>query len=242
MARRSAQGWNGPDGMYRTNVWLIVVVVCSAFAATPSRVVAQTPAEPAPPPPAAPVAAPPEQPTTGTLTGVITAQSSGKPLAGVKVTVAGQTVTTDSTGRYTLELPPGEYEVRIAALAYQPTLLKGPHVEAGAITTVNAALNPAVVSRSSANLDVIEVYGEVTRASESSQIQRRLQASSVAETVSAETIRKLPGGDVSSVAKRVPSVTVVETGDGEKILCVRGLCSRYTIGLVDGALLPSTNP
>jgi hypothetical protein len=196
-------------------------------------------------PPAAPVPAAteaPPEPTTGTLTGVITARSSGKPLPGVKVTAGGKSATTDATGRFTLELPPGAYEVRLTSLAYQPTVLKGPHVEAGATTTVNAGLNPAVVARSSANLDVIEVYGEVTRASESTQIARRLEASSVSEAVSAETIRKLPGGDVASVAKRVPSVTVLETQDGEKIICVRGLCSRYTIGLVDGALLPSTNP
>jgi hypothetical protein len=181
-------------------------------------------------------------PTTGVLTGTITARSTGKPLVGVKVTAGGKTATTDASGTFRLELPPGAYEVRLASLAYQPTVLKGPHVEAGAITTVNASLNPAVVSRSSANLDVIEVYGEVTRASESTQIERRLQEAAVAETVSAETIRKMPGGDVASIAKRVPSVTVVETQDGEKILCVRGLCNRYTIGLVDGALLPSTNP
>lgn len=210
---------------------------------TSLRSAAADPPAPAPPPAAVPTAAlVPPAPTTGTLTGVITARASGKPLPGVKVSAGGKATTTDASGRFALELPPGAYEVRLTSLAYQPTLLQGPHVEAGATTTVNASLNPAVVSRSSANLDVIEVYGEVTRASEATQITRRLEAASVSEAVSAETIRKLPGGDVASIAKRVPSVTVVETQDGEKILCVRGLCSRYTIGLVDGALLPSTNP
>jgi hypothetical protein len=222
---------------------LVSALTAGALASARADPPAPAPAPTPPPAPAAPGAVAPEPlPTTGTLTGVITARSSGKPLNGVKVTAGGKTTTTDAAGRFSLELPPGDYEVRLASLAYQPTVLKGPHVEAGATTTVNASLNPAVVARSSANLDVIEVYGEVTRASESTQISRRLEAAAVSEAVSAETIRKLPGGDVAAVAKRVPSVTIFETQDGEKIICVRGLCSRYTIGLVDGALLPSTNP
>jgi hypothetical protein len=225
--------------MHRRNGWLRRLALVVLLVASTGRVLAQ-PRAPSPPQPAP--AAPEPSPTTGTLAGIITARASGKPLVGVKVEAGGRSTTTDASGRFSLALPPGQYEVRLASLAYQPTVLKGPHVEAGAITTVNASLNPAVVSRSSANLDVIEVYGEVTRASESTQIARRLEAAGVSETVSAETIRKLPGGDVASVAKRVPSVTVSETQDGEKVLCVRGLCSRYTIGLIDGALMPSTNP
>src|SRR5262245_16615097 len=156
--------------MDRTDGWLRLLALLGLLAATTGRVAAEPPGapeSPAPPPPgtSAPVAVVP-QPTTGTLTGVITARASGKPLVGVKVTAGGKTTTTDASGRFSLELPPGDYEVRLASLAYQPTVLKGPHVEAGAITTVNASLNPAVVSRSSANLDVIEVYGEITRASE----------------------------------------------------------------------------
>jgi hypothetical protein len=219
------------DGWRRCGALVLVMLLATAGVGL---------AQPATPAGAPEVALAP--PTTGTLTGTITARASGKPLVGVKVTAGGLSTTSDAAGRFTLTLPPGPYEVRLASLAYQPTVLKGPHVEAGAITTINASLNPAMVARSSANLDVIEVYGEVTRASESTQIARRLEAASVSETVSAETIRKLPGGDVASVAKRVPSVTVSETQDGEKILCVRGLCSRYTIGLIDGALMPSTNP
>jgi hypothetical protein len=71
---------------------------------------------------------------------------------------------------------------------------------------------------------------------------RRLEAPEVSDSISAEIIRKLPGSDAAAVAKRVPSVTIQATQDGEKIICVRGLCNRYTIGLVDGLLLPSTNP
>jgi hypothetical protein len=224
---------DGVRTLGRRLAWALVLVcatVSAGAAEEPSA--APTSAESAAAPPGA----------TGTLTGVITVRATGKPLAGVKITAGGLSTTTDAAGRFTLELPPGRYDFRLASLAYQSVVIEGVEVAAGQVTVTNAALNPAVVSRSSANLDVVEVYGEVTRASESTQIARRLEAGAVSETVSAETLRKLPGGDVASVAKRVPSVTVVETPDGEKILCVRGLCNRYTLGLVDGALLPSTNP
>jgi hypothetical protein len=56
---------------------------------------------------------------TGNVAGVVTDQATGKPLAGVTVTVSGpalqgeQTEFTDASGRYIVtELPPGEYVVR----------------------------------------------------------------------------------------------------------------------------------
>src|SRR5579859_7732097 len=56
---------------------------------------------------------------TGNVAGIVTDQTTKKPLAGVTVTVSGaalqgeQTEFTDSSGRYIItELPPGEYMVR----------------------------------------------------------------------------------------------------------------------------------
>jgi Carboxypeptidase regulatory-like domain/TonB-dependent Receptor Plug Domain len=56
---------------------------------------------------------------TGNIAGIVTDEATGKPLAGVTVTVSGpalageQTEFTDSAGRYIVtELPPGEYLVR----------------------------------------------------------------------------------------------------------------------------------
>src|SRR2546425_4478667 len=54
-------------------------------------------------------------PTTGTIAGVVTAQETGAPLPGARVTVAGTELGADaaSDGRYTIAaVPPGTYRLR----------------------------------------------------------------------------------------------------------------------------------
>src|SRR5262245_15741840 len=121
MARRSHQGRNGTGRMDWENSSVGIALAVGLLAATAGAAFGQPAGETAPPAPAtAPAAVAPPLPATGTLTGVITAQATGKPLVGVKVTVGSQTTTTDASGRFSIELPPGDYVVRLAALAYQP--------------------------------------------------------------------------------------------------------------------------
>src|SRR5688572_11279499 len=172
------------------------------------------------------------------VSGTVRDRALGGPLAGVLVEVVGGGSTrTDAQGRYTVPAAPGRRDLRFSAPTFRTTT-GSVDVPPDGTATLHAALSPA----SLASVEVLEVVAEATQGSESTQLQRRLEAQAVSDVLSAEIIRKMPGSDVATVAKRVPSVTVRETQDGEKIICVRGLCNRYTIGLVDGALLPSTNP
>jgi TonB-dependent receptor len=177
---------------------------------------------------------------TGVIEGTVRDGRSTAPIvdAGVEAVGTGQSVRTGPSGSFTLRVPEGTNEIRVVAPFYRTETRSGVAVSAGGTTRLDVALEPS----GAAEVEVLEIVAEAGGDSESNQLMRRLQAPMVAETISAEIIRKLPGSDAASVAKRVPSVTVQSTEDGEKILCVRGLCNRYTIGLVDGMLLPSTNP
>lgn len=177
---------------------------------------------------------------TGTIRGVVTDAGTGKPVvgAGAEALGTGVSATTGPSGSFVLTVPAGTHQVRIYAPFYRSALVEDVRVAPGGTATANASLSPAAASA----VEVIEVVAEATKESESGELSRRLSAPVVSDSISAEIIRKLPGSDVASVAKRVPSVTIQSTPDGEKIICVRGLCNRYTIGLVDGLLLPSTNP
>jgi TonB-dependent receptor len=176
----------------------------------------------------------------GTIRGIVKDATTGAPVvgAGAEALGTGISARTGPSGAFTLTVPAGTHQVRIYAPFYRSALIEDVAVTPGGTATANASLKPAAAS----SVEVIEVVAEATKGSESGELNRRLQAPVVADTISAEIIRKLPGSDVASVAKRVPSVTIYDTPDGEKVICVRGLCNRYTIGLVDGLLLPSTNP
>jgi hypothetical protein len=52
---------------------------------------------------------------TGTLSGMVRNTSDCTPVAGAMVSTAGKSVTTDSNGRYSLQLAPGPYQVSVSA-------------------------------------------------------------------------------------------------------------------------------
>ena len=87
----------------------------------------------------------------GTITGQVTEDGSGTPVAGVSVTVAGTDLpvaTTDAAGRYLIEdVPGGLYQLELAAEGYEPLVVEQVDVVNGEVTTVDVALTraPAVV-------------------------------------------------------------------------------------------------
>src|SRR5438128_1461908 len=84
---------------------------------------------------------------TGTITGRVTNAEDQKPLdrAVVRVLVAtGATVASGATradGTYRLEVAPGSYQVRIAAVGFGPKEYPNTTVGSGSTVTVNAALS-----------------------------------------------------------------------------------------------------
>ena len=101
---------------------------------------------------------------TGVLTGTVTDQSSGQPLAGATVTASGPasaTVTTGSNGSYTMTLPIGTYTVSASMTLYHTRTVTGVVIQANLTTTRNFALLPAfgsitgVVTRSTTGAPVV---------------------------------------------------------------------------------------
>jgi len=85
----------------------------------------------------------PTAPTTGGLTGTVTNASSGAPVAGATVSVAGKTATTASDGSYAISgIAGGAYTMTVSAAGYQ-TWSSTVTVTNGITTTVNVALMPS---------------------------------------------------------------------------------------------------
>jgi hypothetical protein len=60
-------------------------------------------------------ARPPDEPQTGGLEGVVTNLATAAPIAGARISAAGQEILSDAQGRYRLALPEGIYDVRAEA-------------------------------------------------------------------------------------------------------------------------------
>jgi len=172
---------------------------------------------------------------SGTISGVVLDKSTGDPVidAGVELVGTAQKTRTDLDGKYTLKVPPGAYTVRVFAAGYQSVRIDKLQVAAGSVSTGDAVLPAA----GEAGIEVVEVVAEAAKAAEATQIIKRKSAAVVSETVSAEVIKKTPGGDAAAVVKRVPSVTV-----RDDFVYVRGLGERYTTAELNGSRLPSPDP
>ncbi|WP_125637369.1 S8 family serine peptidase [Nonomuraea sp. WAC 01424] len=80
---------------------------------------------------------------TGTLTGTINDKSSGKPLAGVRVTATGPRTldtVTGSDGAFRLYLDPGDYSVSTALFGFDASVVDGVRLATGASVTRDLAL------------------------------------------------------------------------------------------------------
>jgi len=183
-----------------------VFVLWFLFCAGPAVVAAQTPA--------------------AVLEGRVTEAASGDPAAQVNVAVRGDGqrtgTTTDSTGRYRLPLPPGDYRVVWSAVQYEPAVREVTLSE-GQTRTVDVTL-----STKAYNLNEIVV--------ESGEFGRE-QATTTLQTVSPAAIERQDAGDVSELAPLIPATHVQTNSRGQTILYFRNAGDRQVGQFFDGALL-----
>jgi len=92
----------------------------------------------------------------GSITGRVTAQTSGEPVFGARVTAHASTggdvgnATTDEEGRYRISVPSGTYSVLVRHVSFNQTTIPNVAVTAGAVAEANVVLDqrPRVLPRS----------------------------------------------------------------------------------------------
>jgi hypothetical protein len=194
--------------------------------ATPSQ-------EPGPSSEASP-AEPERPPSRGGIRVRVADSRTGDPVieARVEVVKGGRGTTfTDAEGRAEIDVPSGQYELRITADFYRPRRV--------AVTLVRGA--PTTILRLRADEGVVQevvVVGRPDTSTEAVQIVRRQKSATVSDAISAEQISRSPDSSAGDAVKRVVAATVQ---DG-KYVVVRGLGGRYTSTLLNGVPLPSPDP
>lgn len=152
--------------------------------------------------------------------------------APVVVVGRGARTMTDYDGRYALDLPPGTYVLRSYYDLYEPARVENVVVHAGACTQADIELG---VDTATGEEVVIEVRAE--SGSSASQLRMRRESPATQDAVSSEEMARAPDSSASDAARRVVGVSV-----RDDYLFVRGLGGRYVVTLMNGVLLPSTDP
>ena len=167
--------------------------------------------------------------------GMLLDESTGVGLPAATITVLGtskQTVITELDGSFVISLPPGKYALNFFTPLYdaKSTTVE---VRAGASTELALSLEPSASSE-----EVIEVRGKIDTRTESASLAVRRAATVVSDGVSAQEISRTAASNASEAMKRVVSVSILDN----KYVALRGLEGRYVTTLLNGIVLPSTEP
>ncbi len=171
----------------------------------------------------------------GTLTGTVVSSDEGKPLETARILVRGSTAEaqTGPDGRFSLTLPPGEWDISVIHPDFSTASRQGVEVESKEETSIDIELTPAAVRLSAFRVAIPRIEGGTVQL-----MEERKESSAATEVMGAEEFSKTGDSTAAGALKRVTGLTVV----GGKFVYVRGLGSRYSSTLLNGANLPSTEP
>ncbi len=162
------------------------------------------------------------------------ANSIALPGLPVEVVSTGQVVYTDVDGRYVLEVPPGEYEIKVAMESYQTRMVK---VTTGGERTITADIG-LEMNRFAEVVTVTAAAIDVQTSTAEAQLQQRLNAQVITDNMGAQEMRDNNDGDAAAAMQRVTGISVVDN----QYVFVRGLGERYSNTQLSGATLPTTEP
>ncbi len=173
---------------------------------------------------------------TGKIEGKITDSKTGNPLSGISVIVAGETrgVATDVDGRFVLTVPASKPKlIRVSSIGYQTKEIENVEVSPNALINLDIVMETATKTEE-------EIIIRTTRRQETTAalIAYQKNTNTVAQVVSAESIRRSPDKNTSEVLKRIPGTSIQEG----KYIIVRGLNDRYNQTMLNGILLGTTEP
>lgn len=172
------------------------------------------------------------------IAGSVRDAAVGDPLPHAVVTIhpLKQSVRVDEQGRFTFNVPPGEYELSAFAEGYETSGRFSIDATGGApASPAVIGLNPRVYA-----IGEIAVLSRPLpkMSSETGRIAQRQQSVGFTDGVSSEWMSVLGASDAGSALKAVAGTSLV----GGKYVYVRGLGERYSSTLVNGIQIPSPEP
>lgn len=140
--------------------------------------------------------------------------------------------TTDTNGNFNLNIPPGQYLLKVRYSGFPLKIIDGITVKDGQELRLPIILK----ERNNRELSEITILGSMSKDWISSLYTIQKNAMAISDGISADLIRRSPDRNTGEVLRRVSGATVQDN----RFIIVRGLNDRYNVALVDGASMPST--
>lgn len=174
---------------------------------------------------------------SGILTGKITDPANNQGLSGAVASIlsSSKKAVTESDGTYRITgLNPGKYTLEVSFVGFERKQISDIEIKKGEVTFLNITLTQADSKLNA----VVVTTTSAKRESLNTLLITRKNAAVVSDGISADMIRKSPDKNTSDVLKRVSGTTIQEN----KFVVIRGMNDRYNEAMLNGTLLPSSEP
>ncbi len=178
---------------------------------------------------------------TGTIAGMILDAETSEPLIGATILVeniSGAGAITDLDGRYKItDVDEGTHTLRISYVSYKTKTISDVVVTAGKITPLDLVMESELKDIFGDSAQVI-ITAKAGQENINAVLAIQQKGIAISDVISRDVIQRTPDRSTDGVLKRMSGTTIT---DG-KFVVIRGLSDRYNIALVNGNLLPSTEP
>ena len=171
-----------------------------------------------------------------TLAGLVTdLDYNNESLPAVSVIIKGTTIgtTSDSNGKYSLEVTPGNHMVVFNFIGYTPVEVPI-SLKAGENKTLNQGLKTDNIALEAVTIEVIQSRGK-----ESALLMQQQKAVEIKQNIGAQELSRKGVGDVATAVAKTSGVSKQE---GSNSVYVRGLGDRYNSTSINGLPIPSNDP
>jgi outer membrane receptor protein involved in Fe transport len=174
--------------------------------------------------------------STGKIIGTIIDEYNGMtlPMTPVEVVGTDTIVYSEMDGKYSLELPPGTHELKVAFPAYEEKRVQV-EVVAGQVQQLDIILG---LVRFKEEVTVTAEAATPELYTSEAQLLERKKAAVIADNLAREEMSRNADSDAASAMQRVTGLSVVEN----QYVFVRGLGERYSNTVLNGSVMPTTEP
>ena len=172
----------------------------------------------------------------GTIRGTVIEDESGFEVmfANVLVLETSGGTTTDLDGKFSIDLEPGAYSLKISYVGFQDLTIEGIEVKAGEVTV----LDNIRLLEEGLELEEVVVTASAIRTTEAALMTIKKKSPAMLDGISSSLMKLTGDATAVEAAKRVTGVSI----EGGKYVYVRGLGDRYSKTTMNGVDVPGLDP
>jgi hypothetical protein len=172
----------------------------------------------------------------GFVSGKVTDQFRNESLIGATVMLNNNpslAAYTDIDGLFKIAAPAGSYKLTVQYVSYNTKDIEGVIVTTDKTTTINITMESSV-----SQLKQVVITSTYKKENINSLLMIQKNSVSVQDGISSDLIKRSPDRSSGDVLKRISGTSIQDN----KFVIVRGLSDKYNNAMMNGSMLPSTEP